>query len=84
MFNTIDSDASGSISETELINGLREQGYAVTPSEVQQLMSRLDLDKDGDILFDEFATGLLDWKEVGLAMLPFAHLCDWFGNGNVR
>ena len=27
-------------------------------------MARLDLDADGNILFDEFAAGLLDWKDV--------------------
>ena len=27
-------------------------------------MARLDLDADGNILFDEFAAGLLDWRDV--------------------
>ena len=27
-------------------------------------MARLDLDEDGHVDFDEFAAGLLDWKEV--------------------
>lgn len=40
-----------------------QQGYSLTPSEVEQLVTRMDVDRDGIIEFDEFATCLLDWQE---------------------
>ena len=66
-------DSSGGISIQELTEGLKQQGYQVSPHEVEQLMERLDLDADGNILFDEFAAGLIDWKDVRFALMqsPF-------------
>lgn len=63
-------DSSGGISFDELSQGLEEQGYVVSPNEVERLMSRLDLDADGHVVFDEFAAGLIDWKDVS-PPLPF-------------
>lgn len=39
------------------------QGYSLSDTEVQQLVTRMDVNKDGKIVFDEFATCLLDWPE---------------------
>ena len=63
MFQTVDADSSGDVSVTELIDGLTQQGYSLTPSEVEQLVTRMDVNRDGQIDFDEFATCLLDWQE---------------------
>ena len=64
LFNRLDVDGSGGISLEELSQGLEEQGYHVTPIEVEQLMARLDLDADGHIQMDEFAASMIDWKDV--------------------
>lgn len=64
LFNRLDVDGSGGISLEELSQGLAEQGYTVTPHEVEQLMGRLDLDADGNIQMDEFAASMIDWKDV--------------------
>ena len=64
LFDRLDVDGSGGISLEELSQGLEEQGYHVTPIEVEQLMARLDLDADGHIQMDEFAASMIDWKDV--------------------
>lgn len=66
LFNRLDVDGSGGISLEELSQGLIEQGYNVTPHEVEQLMARLDLDADGHIQMDEFAASMIDWRDVSL------------------
>ena len=40
------------------------QGYDVSQEEVERLMGRIDFDKNGNIDFEEFTTGLLDWRAV--------------------
>lgn len=44
--------------------GLREQGYMVTNDEVQQLMSRMDMNMDGELEFGEVVTALIDWDTL--------------------
>merc|ERR1712170_210048 len=63
MFETVDTDASGDVSVDELVEGLFKQGYSLTTPEVEQLVTRMDVNRDGRIEFDEFATCLLDWQE---------------------
>mmetsp|Transcript_13912 Transcript_13912/g.32850 ORF Transcript_13912/g.32850 Transcript_13912/m.32850 type:complete len:210 (-) Transcript_13912:587-1216(-) len=63
MFSTVDTDSSGDVSVNELVEGLMRQGYTLTESEVEQLVTRMDVNRDGRIEFDEFATCLLDWQE---------------------
>eukprot|EP00951_Prasinocladus_malaysianus_P028162 scaffold255568_cov47-Prasinocladus_malaysianus.AAC.1 len=43
--------------------GLVQQGYTLTDVEVGQLVSRMDVDRNGRVTFDEFATCLLDWQD---------------------
>lgn len=45
------------------------QGYDVSQEEVERLMGRIDFDKNGNIDFEEFTTGLLDWRAVSV------HIC---------
>ncbi len=61
LFAEYDVDSSGSISLEELAGGLQKQGYTVTPSEVRQLMNRLDTDNTGHVEGDEFVAALIDW-----------------------
>ena len=42
------------------------QGYDVSQEEVERLMGRIDFDKNGNIDFEEFTTGLLDWRAVSV------------------
>uniref|UniRef100_A0A7S1X9N0 Calcium-dependent protein kinase n=1 Tax=Tetraselmis chuii TaxID=63592 RepID=A0A7S1X9N0_9CHLO len=63
MFARLDKDGSGDVSVDELVAGLIEQGYSLSEPEVEQLVTRMDVNKDGKIVFDEFATCLLDWPE---------------------
>lgn len=63
-------DGSGGISIEEFSQGLREQGYSVTPMEVEQLMARLDLNADGNIQMDEFAASMIDWQDVSRTPPP--------------
>lgn len=64
LFKSIDTDSSGGISIQELTAGLKKQGYRINESEVEQLMDRIDMNRDGDIVLDEFAASLLDWNTV--------------------
>lgn len=64
LFEDLDADSSGGISGDELAAGLRSHGYSVTADEAEQLMKRMDLNDDGALVFDEFASGLLDWRGV--------------------
>jgi hypothetical protein len=41
---------AGGISFEELAEGLQAQGYLVDRAEVEQLMTKLDLDKDGNLV----------------------------------
>ncbi|KAK9823598.1 hypothetical protein WJX72_004124 [[Myrmecia] bisecta] len=62
LFNKLDADKSGGLDIEELVAGLQQQGYTLSRDEVVRLRERVDLDEDGMLVFDEFATGLLDWK----------------------
>lgn len=72
-------DGNGGISLEELSQGLAEQGYAVTPMEVEQLMTRLDLDADGHIQIDEFAASMIDWRDVS----PLLSLSRGYCTGSI-
>ena len=69
LFNRLDVDGSGGISLEELSQGLEEQGYHVTPIEVEQLDGSPGPGCDGHIQMDEFAASMIDWKDVGSCYL---------------
>lgn len=64
LFVELDTDHSGSVSLDELSDGLRKQGYVLSPSELEQLVRKMDADHDGDIVLPEFLTTLMDWNRV--------------------
>ncbi|KAJ9512400.1 hypothetical protein QJQ45_012987 [Haematococcus lacustris] len=64
LFHELDTDKSGSVSLNELSLGLRRQGYVLADSEVEQLVTKIDADNDGDIVLSEFMTTLLDWHQL--------------------
>lgn len=55
----MDTDGSGNLDPTELMNGLREYGInRIPPSEMQILFNHFDRDRSGKISVDEFMRGL--------------------------
>lgn len=59
----------------ELADGLKAQGYNISEQELQQLMGRVDFDRNGTLDIEEFISGLIDWNEVWQfqhATLPYA------------
>ncbi|GAX73995.1 hypothetical protein CEUSTIGMA_g1445.t1 [Chlamydomonas eustigma] len=64
LFNELDVDRSGSITMSELSQGLRKQGYSLTDNEIEQLMRKVDANHDGDVSINEFMTTLLDWNLI--------------------
>jgi calmodulin len=63
IFTRLDLDASGDVSVDELKVELSREGYFLTDHEVEQLMTRIDANGDGKIVFDELVSSLLDWNE---------------------
>ncbi|KAK1273144.1 Calcium-dependent protein kinase 33 [Acorus gramineus] len=59
MFNSMDTDQSGTITYEELKSGLSRLGSRLTESEVRQLMEGADVDKSGSIDYIEFITATM-------------------------
>lgn len=53
-FRSFDSDYSGSIGFTELVEGLESMGILLELDHMRKLFSYLDVNKDGKINFSEF------------------------------
>jgi Ca2+-binding EF-hand superfamily protein len=72
LFSHMDSDGSGKLSTAELEKGLTELGFPI--SEVTEIMSRADLNKDNQLSFDEFRLGVVPLlrERQGLDPLPDA------------
>lgn len=64
LFKDLDVDASGSVSMDELTSGLGRLGYDLDSDEIEQLVKRMDGNRDGVLNLDEFVAGLVDWGEL--------------------
>jgi len=53
-FNAVDADGSGSIDPAEVMKVFEELGERPDPQEVQDLISAVDFDQNGEIEFEEF------------------------------
>jgi Ca2+-binding EF-hand superfamily protein len=53
-FNQIDTDGTGKVDTKELGVLLARMGKIVTPENLEQILSKLDTDGDGELTFDEF------------------------------
>ncbi|VDP65158.1 unnamed protein product [Echinostoma caproni] len=69
IFKTLDTDGSNVVSRRELENGLSAAGVKL--ANIERLMEELDLNKDGNITFNEYklALGLTqeplsEWKQL--------------------
>ena len=54
VFQAMDTNGDGHLSEDELLQGLRKCGYNLTRQQVKKLVTNLDKDGDGHISFEEF------------------------------
>ena len=63
-FNSLDKDASGTISFSELTQGLQGAGYVLATSEISQLMQSIDIDGNGVLDLNEVFASLVDWEDL--------------------
>ena len=54
VFQAMDTNGDGQLSEDELLQVLRKCGYNLTRQQVKKLATNLDKDGDGHISFEEF------------------------------
>ena len=64
LFEELDVDDSGCISKGELVDGLERLGYDIDSDELDQLISRVDTNKDGSLQLSEFTAGMIDWPAL--------------------
>lgn len=64
LFEELDVDDSGCISKGELLDGLERLGYEIDSNELDQLISRVDTNKDGSLQLSEFTAGMIDWPAM--------------------
>merc|ERR1711972_648116 len=62
-FISLDTNNDGLLTLEELDNGLEQRGFQKTKSEVQQIMSSVDIDGNGVIDYTEFLAAALDHKK---------------------
>ncbi|KAI3424476.1 hypothetical protein D9Q98_010026 [Chlorella vulgaris] len=62
-FNMFDKDSSGSIDVSELKLVLRAMGQFPTPTELAELMQRMDADGNGEVDFQEFVNAMAGQQE---------------------
>ena len=55
MFNKIDSNGDGYISQEEFVQAAQENGLVADPTEIDTFMRQIDTDKDGKVSFEEFS-----------------------------
>lgn len=64
LFDELDVDASGSVSMDELVHGLERLGYDVNSEELEQLVAKVDANRDGSLQLSEFVAGMIDWPAL--------------------
>eukprot|EP01043_Picozoa_sp_COSAG02_P057641 COSAG02_NODE_7034_length_3215_cov_2.265234_2_plen_522_part_00 len=65
LFEAIDVDGSGSLSSAEIGRLCAAMGSSLSPSELQQAMTAIDTDHNGNISFEEFVTWRTKLQVVG-------------------
>jgi len=71
-FHAHDTDGSGAVDVVELGGTLRWLGYPITVEEQQDLMDDADIDKSGEVDFDEFLKIMRWYKEKELEQVQHA------------
>lgn len=70
LFDRLDEDHSGLLTMDEISSGLSNLGYFLSEAEVEQLIRKVDADKDGGVNLREFLASLLDWERI-------THSANW-------
>lgn len=55
-FNSLDLDGDNSITATEVRRMIESRGYFVGQKECEQVIAKMDTNKDGKISYNEFAS----------------------------
>ena len=55
IFNDMDEDGNGFVSQTEFRNAIRKLGLGLSSREIDQLLTKIDTNADGKISYPEFA-----------------------------
>ena len=76
-FSLFDHDGSGSIDKNELNQLLMELNVVLTENELEDLITKLDEDKSGDIDFDEFYVWYEEEREKGEGGESTSSLFRW-------
>lgn len=63
IFNSVDTDRSGSISTSELGNLFSSEGYVTTEEQMQGLIAMVDTNNDGELNYEEFSRLMLMYLE---------------------
>ena len=72
VFATIDSNRSGFLSRSELANAMKALGYELLPSELDDLFSHLDRNKDSRVSEAEFLDHVFTTSAASAAAQPVA------------
>lgn len=78
IFNHLDKDKGGTISGTELAEGLRAlpNFKALTDEDIQSLVTAIDSDKSGEISFEEFSFFVTGKVQKPISKKAASHLAD--------
>uniref|UniRef100_A0A7S0WMQ4 Non-specific serine/threonine protein kinase n=1 Tax=Pyramimonas obovata TaxID=1411642 RepID=A0A7S0WMQ4_9CHLO len=64
IFREFDRAGDGRLTLQDLMLGLDKAGYSVDDSEIEQLMTHMDVNRDGVVYYDEFLATMIDWLQV--------------------
>jgi Ca2+-binding EF-hand superfamily protein len=68
-FKRFDANGDGSLSQQELINGMRSTGAKLTAAEMKAIFVLADINQDGEVNFTEFVSALFPAVADGLAKM---------------
>eukprot|EP00595_Chromulina_sp_UTEXLB2642_P002040 CAMPEP_0196764076 /NCGR_PEP_ID=MMETSP1095-20130614/5325_1 /TAXON_ID=96789 ORGANISM="Chromulina nebulosa, Strain UTEXLB2642" /NCGR_SAMPLE_ID=MMETSP1095 /ASSEMBLY_ACC=CAM_ASM_000446 /LENGTH=939 /DNA_ID=CAMNT_0042118683 /DNA_START=185 /DNA_END=3004 /DNA_ORIENTATION=- len=82
LFQTFDTDSSGSLSRAEYVKAMAVLAPELTAEDINKLFDIIDIDGDGGISYTEFLAATLDPRGIDMVELTEAfNLMDADGNG---
>ncbi|CAI5946392.1 unnamed protein product [Closterium sp. NIES-65] len=64
LFEAMDTDGSGTITMTELRDGLKKYGANLSDAEISRIMEETDIDQSGEIEYGEFLAATLNLSKI--------------------